>query len=112
MRWWRKKIDRPLEQLALEMRRMNEAGVVVDVRTWGRWPVVAQNLWLVERERVERIRMAQEAQFVLDGIQGGSLAEDAVYPELPDDVQNAILSKRAGEARARNEFFQRLNGVQ
>lgn len=77
---------------------MNEGGVTLSQDEWHDLEVVGQNIWLEERERVQRIYIAQLAHTIADAIKGGELATDMVFEELPEGVQGNVLKMRAFQA--------------
>lgn len=88
-------------------RRMNEGGVVLSMDEWHDLGVVGQNIWLQERERVQRMHVALLSHTIADAIAGGDLPTDMVWEELPENVQSNVLKMRA----TRNATLQRFAGA-
>lgn len=88
---------------------MIEAGAYVSFDTFDSWPAVAQDVWLEERERIDRLRIALLARTIADEMRGGELAEDMVWETLDEKAQAGILEKRTAIQRHQDEMLRRMN---
>jgi hypothetical protein len=84
-----------IDAVRVKLRRRAEAGATLGHKEWEGWPVLVQNIWLEELDRIRRWQIALLAKAVVSELAGGHLAEDMVYEDLPDEAQADILQRRA-----------------
>lgn len=88
-----------------QYRRRLEAGVPMTAEEWAMMDedeagVFMQNLWLDEKDKYDRTRLAYEAQFVASALRGNVLNVEAAYERLDPETQDAQQRERAKVAAA------------
>ncbi len=76
-----------------------EAGVSLSVEEWKTWGqskggLVLRDFWQAANQRVEELRDARLARFIVDDAQGGGVVESAIVSELSNEEQDWIVLQR------------------
>lgn len=79
------------------------AGLFVSLEEWNTFGAEAKEVW--EEIYTENLlkRVALEAHFIADSMRGGTLAIEAVWDVLPEDVQNKYLTAWSSQNAAQNK---------
>ena len=85
---------------------MVEAGVSLSVDEWLSWSAESKQVWINAKNKQFRLETAMLAKVLANSINGnGVLAEHLVMPDMPEDMQEAMLAKqelRKAKENARN----------
>lgn len=101
-------LEHEVTELRNEFARLAEAGVSVPYEIWNSWETVIQNLWLEERQTVEHKRIALLARTLTEDLQGGTLAEDMVWEDLPESARDELMQERVEMKRYQEDFLRKL----
>ncbi len=93
-------IAQTLYQTSLRLfRERIEAGVPLSVKEWDAWGqskggLVLRDWWQAANQRVEELRDARLARFIIDDANGGGIVEAAIVGELDNEAQDWIILQR------------------